>query len=172
MARFICELQGVRGRVLRLYDTKCVIITTVTAVSFLTGNTTDGEKTIFLSDVVGVQFKRSGKLIGFLQFETPSIQMNNKDSNFFSENTFTFEHDKNGVTNEIVEMVYNFVVDKIEDLKYKTNFANEQALSVAIKAMNQMLLSGQKFECPRCSRQISYGNPRCQCGLTFDWDAM
>ena len=118
MAQLIYELIGVRGREMKLYDTKCVITTKKTAGSLLTGNFTDGEKTIFLCDVVGVQFKESGGLIGYLQFETPSMQMNNKSDNMFSENTFTFEHGKNGVTNALMQKVYQYVVDRVEEIKY------------------------------------------------------
>lgn len=118
MAKLMYELNGVRGRRMKLYDTKCVINTDKTVGSFLSGNFTDGEKTIFLKDVVGVQFKRSGMAIGYLQFETPSMQMNNGKDNMFSENTFTFEDNKNDVTNDLVEEVYNYVVDRIEELKY------------------------------------------------------
>ena len=118
MAKLIYELQGVRGREMKLYDTKCVITTKKTAGSLLTGNFTDGEKTIFLCDVVGIQFKESGGLIGYLQFETSSMQMNNKDNNMFSENTFTFEDGKNGVSNYLMREVYAYVVDRIEELKY------------------------------------------------------
>ena len=125
MANLICALEGVRGRSLKLYDTKCVIDTKKTAGSFITGNFTDGEKTIFLCDVVGVQFKKSGGLIGYLQFETSSMQMNNKDSNMFSENTFTFEEGKNGVTNVLMEAIYDYVTDRIEELKYGTTIIEE-----------------------------------------------
>ena len=125
MAKLICVLEGVRGREMRLYDTKCVINTKKTAGSFITGNFTDGEKTIYLCDVVGVQFKRSGGLIGYLQFETSSMQMNNKDSNMFSENTFTFEEGKNGITNAIMESIYDYVTDRIEELKYGTTIIEE-----------------------------------------------
>jgi len=118
MARFIYEFEGVRGRNLKLYDTKIIITTKKTVGSLITGNFTDGEKTIFLRDVVGVQFKKSGGLIGYLQFETPSMQMNNKSDNMFSENTFTYEDGKNGITNKMMEDVYSFVVDRIEELKY------------------------------------------------------
>jgi hypothetical protein len=125
MARFIYEFEGVRGRNLKLYDTKVVVTTNVTVGSIITGNVTDGEKTIFLSDVVGVQFKRSGALIGYLQFETPSMQMNNKGDNMFSENTFTFENNKNEITNELMEKVYAYVVDRVEELKYGTILTSE-----------------------------------------------
>lgn len=118
MANLIYELHGVRGRSMQLYDTKCVINTEKTVGSFISGNITDGEKTIFLKDVVGVQFKKSGVMIGYLQFETPSMQMNNQKDNMFSENTFTFEEGKNGITNMQMDMVYHYVVDLIESIKY------------------------------------------------------
>ena len=118
MAKLIYRLHGVRGREMELYDTKCVITTRKTAGSLLTGNFTDGEKTIFLCDVVGVQFKKSGAMIGYLQLETPSVQMNNKNDNMFSENTFTFEDGKNGVTNGLMREVYDYIVDRIEEIKY------------------------------------------------------
>ena len=117
MSNLIFEANGVRGRHIRLYDKKCVITTTPTVGSFFTGNITDGEQTIFLKDVVGVQFKRSGNLIGYLQFETPSMQMNNQNNNMFSENTFTFDLSC-GLTNEIMQQVYEYVTARIEELKY------------------------------------------------------
>lgn len=118
MANLICEIKGSRGRTMTLYDNKCIIKTKVSVGSVLTHNATDGEKTIFLIDVSGVQFKRSGFAIGFLQLETSSMQMNNKNSNFFSENTFTFEHGRNNVTNDLMEEIYNYITDRIEELKY------------------------------------------------------
>ena len=118
MAKLLYRLEGVRGRSLWVYDTKCVIMTRKTLGSFLSGNFTDGEKTLFLKDVVGVQFKRSGFLIGYLQFETPSSQMNNRFSNMFSENTFTFAEGRNGVTNAQMQQVYNYIVNRLEELKY------------------------------------------------------
>ena len=39
MARFISRVLGARGRTLSIYDTKCVINTSVTAGSILSGNT-------------------------------------------------------------------------------------------------------------------------------------
>ena len=125
MAKLICTLHGVRGRIMKLYDTKCVIVTKKTAGSLITGNFTDGEKTIFLCDVVGIQFKKSGGMVGYLQFETPSMQMNNQNNNMFSENTFTFEDGVNGVTNALMISVYNYVADRIEEIKYGTTIIHE-----------------------------------------------
>ena len=125
MAKFICEFEGVRGRTLKLYDTKCVIITDVTAGSVITGNATDGEKTVFFCDIVGIQYKKSGLLIGYLQIETPSIQMNNINDNMFSENTFTFQEGKHGITNALMKSVYDYITDRIEEIKYGTKIISE-----------------------------------------------
>ena len=118
MSKLLYQLTGVRGRSIAIYDRKVVISTKVSMGSLLSGNATDGEKTIFFHDVVGVQFKKSGGMIGYLQFETSSLQMNNQNSNVFSENTFTFEANKNGITNEQMEAIYHQVCDILEEIKY------------------------------------------------------
>ena len=118
MARLLYQLEGVRGRTIWIFDRKCVIATQAGVGSFLTGNVSDGQKTIFYTDVVGLQFKKSGGLIGYLQFETGSVQMNNQSSNMFSENTFTFEHGKNGITNDQMEHIYHQLCDILEAIKY------------------------------------------------------
>ena len=122
MARHICTINGARGRTLDLFDKKCVITTSVTVGSVITGNATDGTKTIFFKDCTGIQFKRSGVTLGYLQFETPSMQMNNQASNFFSENTFTFDKES---MNEVMENVHEFVCDCLESIKYDTPFPEE-----------------------------------------------
>ena len=136
MAIFICTIEGVRGRTLHIYDTKVEIDTRVTVGSVLTDNATDGEKTIFLKDVVGVQFKRSGLAIGYLQFETPSMQMNNRGDNFFSENTFTFGEK----ANYLMEKIRDFLVDRIEEYKYTGTAAPIE------DAITDELLSAMKRE--------------------------
>lgn len=108
----IWSIVGARGRNLAVYPHKCIIRTDVTLGSVLTRNATDGEKTIFYQDVVGVQFKKSGAMLGYLQLETPGCTMNNTDSNFFNENTFTFEGN-----NELMIEVYEYVLGQIEEIK-------------------------------------------------------
>lgn len=125
MAKLICKLEGVRGRSLEVYDTKCVIKTAGTVGNLLLGNATDGEKTIFYIDCAGVQFKESGVTIGYLQLETPSMQMNNQSSNFWSENTFTFEDGKNKLDNRLMRSVYRYICDRMESCKYRTEVSEE-----------------------------------------------
>ena len=175
MANFICELEGVRGRNLKVYDTKIVITTKVSVWSVLSGNSTDGKKTIYLCDVVGVQFKKSGSMIGFIQFETPSLQMDNKSDNFSSENTFTYEKGKNGITNGLMEYVYNFICDRIEEIKYNTTIididtaknkianlaANNQVL-VDVPVIERTKVPVKKAEftntfcCPNCKEDLAF----------------
>lgn len=146
MANFVCELEGVRGRNLKLYDTKLVINTKKTVGSFITGNFTDGEKTIYLCDVVGVQWKKSGLLIGYLQFETPSMQMDHQKDNMFSENTFTYEAGKNGITNALIDAVYHYVTDRIEELKYNVKIIDETPDFEAMKDYSQNSAQGAESE--------------------------
>ena len=182
MANFICEFEGVRGRSMRLYNNKIVISTKITVGSIMTGNMTDGEKTIFLSDIVGIQFKKSGGLIGYLQFETPSMQMNNADSNTFSENTFTYEEGVNGITRSKMREVYNYVTDRIEELKYGTSIitktpnaisdeeeSSEKKGSFEYVDFATAQRSGEmNIRCNNCHRIQFKNNKKCvQCGAAF-----
>ena len=106
----VYEINGARGRSIRIYPYKCIISTSVTAGSLLTRNATDGEKTIYFRDVIGLQFKKPGLTLGFLQFETASGTMNN-------ENTFTFEASSEKITRE----AYEYVVGVFDELKGSIN---------------------------------------------------
>jgi hypothetical protein len=70
--------------------------------------------------------------------------MNNQNSNMFSENTFTFEHGRNGITNEQMEAIYNQVCDMIEAIKY----GEDPAKIAAAPAMPLILC------CPKCGRPV------------------
>ncbi len=111
----VYSIKGSRGRHIDVYDNKCVLTTKVTLGSIVTHNATDGEKTIYYKDCLGVQFRKSGMLIGYLQLETASGSMNNKSSNFFAENTFTF--DQTNVSNEKMQEVADFIKRKIDEIK-------------------------------------------------------
>ncbi len=110
------ELKGNRGRSIRVYDRKVEINVSVTVGSVLTGNATDGEKTIYYTDVIGLQHKKPGGTIGYLQFETASGQMNNEKSGFWSENTFTYT--EKDVKPAVMQEVVNFIKDTLEILKF------------------------------------------------------
>ena len=115
----IYDIKGVRGRSIKVFEEKCIIKTTVTVGSLITHNYNDGEKTIYYADCIGVQFKKSGLQIGYLQLETASSTMNNRSDNFFNENSFTF--DTSTVTNEQMEDVANYIRDQIDQIKRGKN---------------------------------------------------
>ena len=133
MSELVYEIQGVRGRHLQVFDDKAIITVKAGIGSFITGNVSDGEKTIYYCDVIGVQFKKSGFQIGYLQLETASTQMNNRGSNFFSENSFTF--DKTQVSNEKMEEVANYVRQQVEAYKTQKNAPAAAAISPAEEVM-------------------------------------
>lgn len=165
MAKLICELEGVHGRSLKLYDTKCVINTRVMVGGLMSDNDTDGKKTIYLCDVVGVQFKKSGTLRGYLQFET--------SGDAFAENTFTYENGKNGITNELMNAVYQYVTDRIEELKYHVTIIDQVPDFEAMKVYKQKQCEWPEEEheyaadifdeedyidtvCPNCGQMLSF----------------
>lgn len=129
-------LKGCRGRTLTVCKNKCIIKTDVTVGSVVTGNATDGEKIIFFRHCAGLQFKEAGLTIGYLQFETPSMQMNNQGSNFFSENTFTFEEKTNGITNALMREVFYYVMELVEHCSSGTDFEVPEYPSVLTEYLN------------------------------------
>lgn len=148
----VYSIEGVRGRHIDIYIDKVVITTKVTLGSLLTHNATDGEKTIYYSDCIGVQFKESKFAIGYLQLETASSNGNNKYSNFFAENSFTF--DETVISNEKMIEVADYVKSRVDTVK-KGGIApasNNNNMSVAdeLLKLKQLLdmgiLSQEEFD--------------------------
>lgn len=113
------SLDGARGRHMDVYEDRVCITTDVTIGSLIAGNVTDGSKEIYFSDVIGVQAKAPSITLGYIQFETASIMMNNGGDNFFNENTFTYNESDlpNGLADEVVK----FVKEKVAELKKTKN---------------------------------------------------
>ena len=141
----IWAIYGARGRSIKVYENKCVIKTDVTLGSLLTHNATDGEKTIYYADVVGVQFKEPGVTLGYLQLETAGGIGNNRGSNFFNENTFTYEttHISGVKMQKIVDYI-KMRVEEYKEEKNKTVAPVSAAVSVAdeIKKFKELLDMG------------------------------
>ncbi len=137
----IC-LFGSRGRSLKVYDDKVVITVKAGLGSFITGNATDGEKTIYYSDCIGVQYKKEGVTLGYLQFETASGIMNNRFSNFFNENTFTWDSKCSTTVKKIPEIV-QYIKGRVDYYKKNKNVVSS-ALSSAdeIKKYKELLDDG------------------------------
>ena len=106
----VFHVDGARGRKIDIYPNKCVITVGVTIGSVLTSNATDGEKTIYYCDCIGLQFKKPGVTLGYLQFETAASTSNNLSSNFFNENTFTYE--ESHINEHCMDTIVEYAIDK------------------------------------------------------------
>lgn len=150
MSEKIYDLNGVRGRHIDVYEDRVVLTVKAGIGSFIAGNISDGEKTIYYMDCIGVQFKKSGFQIGYLQFETASGIMNNRSNNFFNENTFTWDESKQ--SNEKMEEVANYCKKKIDE--YKSGKHNKSSSQVSpaeeLKKFKELLdmgvLSQEEFD--------------------------
>lgn len=131
----VYDLQGVRGRFMKVYDDRCIIIVQAGLGSFLTGNGSDGEKTIYYMDCNGIQFKECGIQLGYIQLETASAIMNRQASNFFNENTFTF--DLSVATNEKMREVADYIQERI--LAVKQNAGAGAAQAPAVSAADEIV---------------------------------
>lgn len=109
----VFSICGNRGRSIDVYPYKVVITIDSTSLgAIVTGNATDGTKTIYFSDIIGVQYKSPGMTIGYLQLETAASMGDKNQSNFFSENTFTFGEE----TDEIKDM-YDYILGVLDNYK-------------------------------------------------------
>ena len=108
----IYSIAGDRGKSMFVFDNKCIIDTALTVGSELMGNATDGRKIIFYKDIVGIQFKQPGSLLGFIQLETAAHIKNENSANFYSENSFVFQT----ITDEIWA-AYQYIVERVESMK-------------------------------------------------------
>lgn len=113
----ILHVDGARGRAIDIFPNKCVISTGVTIGSLLTSNATDGEKTIYYGDCIGLQFKQAGLTLGYLQLETAAATMNNSQSNFFNENTFTY--DVSSISNADMCVIVDYIKEQVEKIKVR-----------------------------------------------------
>lgn len=111
----VYHIEGARGRKIDIYPNKCVITVGVTIGSVMSNNATDGEKTIYFCDCIGLQFKKPGLTLGYLQFETAASTSNNIASNFFNENTFTYDNSQ--INEYCMHIIVNFVKQQLEQAK-------------------------------------------------------
>lgn len=133
------SLNGARGRHMDVYEDRVCITTEVTIGSLFTGNSTDGSKEIYYSDVISVQSKAPSVTLGYIQLETASTMMNNDRDNFFNENTFTYNESDlpNGLADEVVK----YIKDKVSEFKKAKNTPSVVQISAAdeLKKFKELL---------------------------------
>ena len=105
------------GKILDVYENKVVFTSTQstsTVVSSLIfgGSTTQGEKTIYFKDAVGVQYKPSTVTDGYIQVETAAGGTSASRA-YGGENSIQFSGKNNGDA----EVIVAFIREKIEEAK-------------------------------------------------------
>lgn len=107
------------GKVLDVYENKAVFTSTKSTSTLLTGaifgtSVTQGEKTIYYRDAVGVQYKPSSILDGYIQIETAAGGVSSSNSQYSGENAIQFSGKER---NAEAEIIVDFIKKKIEEMK-------------------------------------------------------
>lgn len=108
------------GKILDVYENKVVFTATKTtstlALDLVIGGNqaTQGEKTIYYKDAIGVQFKKSSIADGYIQVETAVGGMTSARSQYGGENSIQFTGERN---NAEAEMIADYIKSKIEEIK-------------------------------------------------------
>lgn len=107
------------GKILDVYDNKVVFTSTQSTSTIVTGlvfgtSMTQGEKTIYYKDAIGVQYKPSSIADGYIQVETAAGGVSTANSQYSGENSIQFSGKK---SNEEAEIIVAFIRKQIEDIK-------------------------------------------------------
>ena len=85
--QMIYEVDGNMGKILKVYEDRCVISVRGGMKSLMFGSALNGDKEFYYKDLTSVQFKNLGVTTGYIQFEYAGSHSGN---NFVSENSFIF----------------------------------------------------------------------------------
>lgn len=107
------------GRILDVYENKVIFTSTQATSTIATGlvfgtSMTQGEKTIYFKDAIGVQYKPSSIADGYIQVETAAGGVSTSGSQYGGENSIQFSGKK---SNEEAEIIVAFIRKQIEDIK-------------------------------------------------------
>lgn len=132
------------GKILDVYENKVVFTSsqstsTVVTSLFLGGSATQGEKTIYYKDVIGVQYKPSKVTDGYIQVETASAGRS-ASSEYGGENSIQF----GGKSNADAEMITSFIRAKIEEIKNAPvgGFVQQASPAEELKKFKELLDMG------------------------------
>ena len=107
------------GKILDVYDNKVVFSSTKSTSTLVTGivfgtSVTQGEKTIYYKDAIGVQYKPSSIADGYIQVETAAGGVTSSSSQYGGENSIQFSGKER---NAEAEIIVAFIKNKIEEIK-------------------------------------------------------
>ena len=106
------------GKILDVYENKVVFTSTQSTSTVITGlvfgsSMTQGEKTIYFKDAIGVQYRPSSIADGYIQVETAAGGVSTSSSQYSGENSIQF----GGKLNAEAEIIANYIRSKIEEIK-------------------------------------------------------
>lgn len=107
------------GKILDVYENKVIFTSTHSTSTLVTGalfgtSVTQGEKTIYYKDAIGVQYKPSSVLDGYIQVETAAGGVSSSSSQYCGENAIQFSGKER---NAEAEIIVAFIKEKIDELK-------------------------------------------------------
>ena len=134
------------GKILDVYDNKVVFSSTKSTSTVVTGlvfgtSVTQGEKTIYYKDAIGVQYKPSSIADGYIQIETAAGGVTSSSSQYGGENSIQFSGKER---NAEAEIIVNFIKNKIEEIKNAPAGGIVQQVSPAeeLKKFKELLDAG------------------------------
>lgn len=134
------------GKILDVYDNKVVFSSTKSTSTLVTGlvfgtSVTQGEKTIYYKDAIGVQYKPSSIADGYIQVETAAGGVTSSSSQYGGENSIQFSGKDR---NEEAEIIVAFIKNKIEEIKNAPVGGIVQQVSPAeeLKKFKELLEAG------------------------------
>lgn len=134
------------GKILDVYDNKVVFSSTKSTSTVVTGlvfgtSVTQGEKTIYYKDAIGVQYKPSSIVDGYIQVETAAGGVTSSSSQYGGENSIQFSGKER---NAEAETIVDFIKKKIEEIKNAPVGGVVQQLSPAeeLKKFKELLDEG------------------------------
>ena len=121
------------GKILDVYENKVVFTSTQSTSTVVTGlvfgtSVTQGEKTIYYKDAIGVQYKPSSIADGYIQVETAAGGVSSSSSQYSGENAIQFSGKER---NEEAEIIVTYIRKQIEDIKNAPSGGVIQQLSPA-----------------------------------------
>jgi len=134
------------GKILDVYDNKVVFTSTQSTSTLVTGillgnSVTQGEKTIYYKDSVGVQYKPSAIADGYIQIETAAGGTTTSSSQYGGENAIQFSGKEK---NAEAELIVAFIRKQIEETKNAPNgnVINQSSPAEELKKFKELLDMG------------------------------
>ena len=108
------------GKILDVYDNRVVFTSTNSTSTLVTGvifgtSVTQGEKTIYYKDAIGVQYKPSSVLDGYIQIETAAGGVSSSSSQYGGENAIQFSGKERNAEAEVIVSFIKKQIDKIKN---------------------------------------------------------